>query len=84
MLHTINLNEYNLNNCKFIVIKNYTDENFIFNKIIIKPNQEIFKKFSNEILSLETEYNINIKTLGFVILIHIYNEVIKTTDFLVS
>jgi mannosyltransferase OCH1-like enzyme len=84
MLHTINLNEYNLNNCKFIVIKNYTDENFIFNKIIIKPNQEIFKKFSNEILSLETEYNINIKTLGFVILINIYNEVIKTKDFLVS
>lgn len=84
MLYTINLNEYNLNNCKFIVIKNYTDDNFIFNKIIIKPNQEIFKKFINEILSLETEYNINIKTLGFVILIHIYNEIIKTKDFLVS
>lgn len=84
MLYTINLNEYNLNNCKFIVIKNYTNDNFIFNKIIIKPNQEIFKKFSNEILSLETKYNINIKTLGFVILIHIYNEIIKTKDFLVS
>ena len=84
MLYTINLNEYNLNNCKFIVIKNYTDDNFIFNKIIIKPNQEIFKKFINEILTIETDYKIDVKTLGFVILIHIYNEIIKTKDFLVS
>jgi hypothetical protein len=55
MLHTINLNEYNLNNCKFIVIKNNTDIDFNYNNNIIKPKQEIFKKFINEKLTLETD-----------------------------
>jgi hypothetical protein len=82
MLHTINLNEYNLNNCKFIVIKNNTDIDFIFNNKIIKPNNEIFKKFSNEILTLETDFNIDVKTLGFIILINIYNKILETKDFL--
>jgi len=82
MLHTINLNEYNLNDCKFIVIKNNTDIDFIFYNKIIKPNNEIFKKFSNEILTLETDYKIDIKTLGFIILINIYNEILETKDFL--
>ena len=44
MLHTINLNEYNLNKCKFIVIKNNTDVDFNFNNKIINPKQDIFKK----------------------------------------
>lgn len=82
MLHTINLNEYNLNDCKFIVIKNNTDIDFIFNNKIIKPNNEIFKKFSNEILTLETDYKIDVKTLGFIILINIYYEILETKDFL--
>jgi hypothetical protein len=84
MLHTINLIEYNLNNCKFIVIKNNTDGELNFNNKTINSNQEIFKKFSNEILSLETDHNVDIKTLGFIILITIYNKSIITKDFLVS
>jgi len=84
MLHTINLIEYNLNNCKFIVIKNNTDGDLNFNNKTINSNQEIFKKFSNEILSLETDHNVDIKTLGFIILITIYNKSIITKDFLVS
>jgi hypothetical protein len=84
MLYTINLNEYNLNNCKFTVIKNNTDVDFIFNNTIITPKQEIFKKFSNEKLTLETDHNINVKTLGFIILITVYNKTIVTKDFLVN
>jgi hypothetical protein len=84
MLHTINLNKYNLNNCKFIVIKNNTDIDFNFNNKIIYPKQDIFKKFSNEILSLETDHSIDIKTLGFIILITIYNKTIVTKDFISS
>jgi hypothetical protein len=84
MLHTINLNKYNLNNCKFIVIKNNTDIDFNFNNKIIYPKQDIFKKFSNEILSLETDHNIEVKTLGFIILITIYNKSIVTKDFISS
>jgi hypothetical protein len=84
MLYNINLNKYNLNNCKFIVIKNNTDIDFnLYNKII-KPKQEIFKKFSNEILSLETDYNIDIKTLSFIILIIIYDKTIVTKDFFLN
>ena len=84
MLHTINLNKYNLNNCKFIVIKNNTDIDFNFNNKIIYPKQDIFKKFSNEILSFETDHNIEVKTLGFIILITIYNKTIVTKDFISS
>jgi mannosyltransferase OCH1-like enzyme len=84
MLHTINLNEYNLNKCKFIVIKNNTDVDFNFNNKIINPKQDIFKKFSNETLSLETDHNIDVKTLGFIILITIYNKTIVTKDFVSS
>jgi hypothetical protein len=84
MLHTINLNEYNLNKCKFIVIKNNTDVDFNFNNKIIYPKQDIFKKFSNEILSLETDHNIDVKTLGFIILITIYNKNIEIKDFISS
>jgi hypothetical protein len=84
MLHTINLNEYNLNNCKFIVIKNNTDIDFNYNNNIIKPKQEIFKKFINEKLTLETDHNIDVKTLGFIILITIYNKTIITKDFFVN
>ena len=81
MLHKINLNEYNFNNCKFIVIKNSLDIDFKFNNKVIKPNQQIFKSYSNEILTLETEFNIDIKTLGFIILINIYKTTIITKDF---
>lgn len=84
MLYTINTNEYNLNNCKYIVIKNNTEEDFILKNKVIEPKKEIFKRFSKEILQFETKYNINIKTLGFIILINIYDEKIEIKDFLIS
>jgi hypothetical protein len=84
MLHNINLNEYNINNCKYIVIKNNTDIDFIFNNKRLLPNKEIFKSFSNEILRFETDFNIDIKTIGYIILINIYNETFEINNFLQS
>ena len=84
MLHNINLHEYNINNCKYIVIKNNTDIDFIFNNKRLQPNNQIFKSFTNEILTFETDNNIDIKTIGFIILINIYNKKIEITNFLQS
>ena len=84
MLYTINLKEYNFNNCKFIVLKNSLDIDFNFNNKIIQPNQQIFKTYSDEILTLETEFNIDIKTLGYIILINIYKTTIITKDFFLN
>ena len=84
MLHNINLHEYNINNCKYIVIKNNTDIDFIFNNKRLPPNNQIFKSFTNEILTFETDNNIDIKTIGFIILINIYNKKIEITNFLQS
>jgi mannosyltransferase OCH1-like enzyme len=84
MLHSINLNEYNLNNCKYTVIKNNTDVDFIFYNVIIKTNEQIFKKYVNEILTLETDYNISVKTVGFLIFINIYDKSIIIKDFFIN
>lgn len=84
MLYTINLDEYNLNNSKYIIIKNNTDVEYNFNNMIIKPNKIIFKTYFNEILTFKTDYNIDVKTLGFIILIQIYNNTITTKDFFMS
>lgn len=53
MLYTINTNEYNLNNCKYIVIKNNTEEDFILKNKAIEPKKEIFKDFQKKYYNLK-------------------------------
>lgn len=84
MLYSINLNDYNLNNSKYIVIKNNTDIDYNFNNIIIGSKQQIFKNYVNEILTFETDYNIDVKTIGFIILIYIYDKTKITKDFFIN